>query len=290
MNLWRLECFVALASELHFGRAARRLHLSQPALSQQIKQLENELGVELVDRSGGVRLTAAGLALHEHGEKLLRNVAEVVDVVRSANPILSGELRILYTRSLHISLGVDLVRRFRATFPQVTITAQTFWTSYNIDAVRDGLADVAFARLPLEENKDLETLYLGSDLHLLAIPADHELARLEVIDRSNMPAMTVVPWIRDDGPGVWDTVFGEWNSTQVTLSDPEPDLPRRLAVARYLGAVTPVYESMVADLPGDMVTRPFDPPLLASYGLVWRAATKNATVLQFVETARRGLG
>ena len=289
MNLWRLECFIALATELHFGRAARRLHLSQPALSQQIKQLENELGVELVDRVGGVRLTEAGRTLHEHGERLLRNVSEVVDLVRAASPVLSGELRVLYTRSLHITFGVDLVRRFRARFPQVTINAQTFWTSYNIDAVRDGLADLAFARLPLEESKDLETLYLGSDTHMLALPADHPLAQEAVIDRRNMPPTTMVPWIPEDAPGVWETVFGDWDPAQVTLTHPEPDLAHRLAVARYLGAVTPVYGSMVADLPNDMVARPLHPPLLASYGLVWRRGTKNASVLEFIEAARRDM-
>jgi DNA-binding transcriptional LysR family regulator len=289
VNLWRLECFVALARELHFGRAAKRLRISQPALSQQVKQLESELGVTLVDREGGVTLTTAGELLHQEGITLLRAAAELVESVRGADPVLRGELRVLYGRSLPVDVEMAVINRFRDAHPGVEITAQTMWTSWNVEALRDNLAHVAFVRLPLAEDPELMTLRLGHDRQFLAMREDHELAALTTLDRTSMGPVTIVPWIKEDAPEVWDVVFGSWDPDLVTFTPPEPDIKRRLATADHLGAVTLVYEHALEELPPGMVAREVEPVITSDYGIAWPRSTRNVAVARFVEIARAWL-
>ena len=289
MNLWRLECFVALAHELHFGRAAGRLYISQPALSQQVKRLEQELGVALVDRTGGVTLTAAGQLLFDEGVELLRTVSDLEVRVGGANPELKGELRILYNRSIGVGVGVEVLQEFRRENPEVEVSSQTMWTSWNVEALRDNLTDVAFVRLPLED-PSVVTQPLGSDSQMLAMPHGHPLTDVDVVKRESMPAVTMVPWIREDAPGAWDVVFGAWDPEVVTLAPAEPDVRRRLAMAEYLNAVTPIHEYMVHELPAGLTARPLEPPLTSDYGLAWARSTRNRAVQHFVNAARKWTG
>ena len=287
MNFWRLECFVALAEELHFGRAARKLHISQPALSQQVKQLENDLGVSLVNREKEITLTSAGQTLHLEGAKLLRAAADMVEAVKASSNVIDGELSIHYGRSLPADIGVKAVLRFREAHPQVEILSQTMWTSWNLDALRDGITDVAFVRLPVLNEPELTTLQLGSSEQYLAMLPANPLAAHSTVERSAIGGATLVPWIREDAPGAWDEVFGALEREGVVFAPAEPDMQRRLAVAEYLDAVTLVNDFTLHELPGSLVARPIHPPLMSEFGIAWRRGSRSLLVNRFVETARR---
>lgn len=290
MNLWRLQCFIALAIELHFGRAARRLHLSQPALSQQIRQFESELGVELVIRTGGVQLTEAGRLLFEEGKQLLDEVENLVGRVRTFSGELTGQLRVAYNRSVPVELGVNILRHFRRLHPRVEVTSQTMWTSYNVESIRDNLADIAFLRFPILTSPDLETVTLGGNEQLLVMRSTHELAKRDIIDRTAMPPVVMVPWNRDDGPGAYEYVFGGWEGGPITWANPEPDFARRIAEAEYLDAVTIIHDFLVSIVPETMVVRPIDPPLTSQYGIAWRKGSTNPVIAAFIASAREVTG
>ena len=150
MDLRRLRYFAVVAEELHFRRAAERLHIAQPGLSQQIRVLERELGAVLFNRTtAGVTLTEAGRTLRDEGVPLLREVERVAALVRAAAEGRSGRLRIVLTRSLAGSSPDELMTEFRSRHPDAEIDIETAWTTRNVAMVRAAEADAAFVRLPL---------------------------------------------------------------------------------------------------------------------------------------------
>ena len=150
MELRRLAYFAVLAEELHFRRAAERLRIAQPGLTQQIRVLERELGATLFERStSGVTLTDAGQVLLEEGVPLLREADRVTERVRAAAQGRTGLLRIVHSRSLAGGLPDELVRTFRQLHPDADIGVESAWTARNVAMLRTGEADAAFVRLPL---------------------------------------------------------------------------------------------------------------------------------------------
>ena len=118
MELRQLRTFVAVAEELHFHRAAQRLYLAQPSVSQQIKTLESELGVQLFERNRrGVTLTAAGTALLEESRELLARAEHALAVVRAAGTGARGRLRLSLTRSLTGGIAGAIVSAYRERYP-----------------------------------------------------------------------------------------------------------------------------------------------------------------------------
>jgi DNA-binding transcriptional LysR family regulator len=274
VDLRRLKYFVTLAEHLHFGRAAAALHIAQPALSQQIKVLERELGVQLLRRSSrGVALTEAGQLLLVEGRKLLRQTAVVTAKTRAAGGGESGTLRVAYTRSVPDLGPRELVERFRERHPQVAITTATGWTAHNVELLRADLADVGFVRLPLTDAPELRTLLLGYDELVTALPADHRLARRSRVSREALVGEPVVAWPRSQGEGFHDTILTEvWRGEHPRVVHEEPDAENILAaVAAGTGvAVLDRHRALRLRLPGVVVRRFSGEIPRASFGLAWR--------------------
>jgi DNA-binding transcriptional LysR family regulator len=288
MDLRRLRYFVALAEEHHFGRAAERLYLTQPALSQQIRALERELGVELLDRRRrGVRLTASGEALLPEARMLLQQAENVAERVRAASRGLTGRLRVVYTRSSP-ELGHEVVNRFRDTFPSVEIVTEAAWTARNIELLRAGQADVVFARLPLEESFGIDTLTLTSRKVVLVANASHRLCKLKEVTRNDLVGEPVIEWPRAQAPGAYD-VLREcfWGGQSVNVVSEEPDAEHILAaVASGLGVALldePRGRRLIPD--GVEVRQLVDAPT-SLHGVAWSAADADAAVMSFIATIR----
>lgn len=286
MNLWRLECFVVVARELHFGRAARQLHVSQPALSSQIKLLEEEVGAPLLDRAGGVTLTSVGEALLPEATAILAAVDHMMEHVRSLTGRVVGQLNVHFTRSVLATDSLGLVQQFERLYPEVDVLMQSQWTSLNVEALRDGRADVAFVRLPLEDADGVEVLSLGNDEQMLAVPADHRLAALDHIHDTDLRGERLIPWRREDAPGNFDRLYARWAEAGPTLSAPLPDVAHRLAWAATTGSLTLISDFATSDLPHQLVARPLLPPLHSEWGLAWRAGAPNTLVRKFIALAR----
>ena len=138
IELRHLRYFLAVAEELHFGRAAARLHIAQPALSQQIRQLEDQLGVQLLDRTGkAVRATDAGATYLGHVHRAFREIDAASRAARDVNDLSSGTLRLGFTPSFSGYLIAPLARRFREKYPGITLDL----TALSQDEIETDLAD-----------------------------------------------------------------------------------------------------------------------------------------------------
>jgi len=150
MDLRQLRYFVAVAEERHFGRAAQRLHMSQPPLSMQIKALKRELGIGLLERtSRRVALTDAGRVFLERAKTILGAVEEAREVARGAEQGLQGRLEVGFISSASLSLLPPSIRLFRERFGGVELELKELTSAQQIDALYEGGIRVGLVRLPL---------------------------------------------------------------------------------------------------------------------------------------------
>ncbi len=176
MKLRHFRIFVVLAEELHFGRAAERLHLAQPALSAQIKQFEYDLGVPLFVRTTRrVRLTSAGEALLPEAIATISQSEAAVSIARSAGEEGSHILKIGGVDSATAGLLPSLVRRFRGAYPQVNLKVFEMLSAPALNMLDNRSLDMAFVRKkPTDDH--LRSRFILSEPILAALPSDHPLA------------------------------------------------------------------------------------------------------------------
>ncbi|MBI3145972.1 MAG: LysR family transcriptional regulator [Pseudogulbenkiania sp.] len=184
MELRHLRYFVAVAEELNFTRAAERLHIAQPPLSQQIRALEQQLEVELFERSKRrVALTDAGQRFLGHARRILDEVEQAADDARRAARGEAGELRVGFTSSLPFTtLLPGLISDYRHHYPQVQLTLREMFTAQQFEALREERLDVGFVRYHGQENpSDLLLRVIHRDPLRLVIHDRHPLASLPLL-------------------------------------------------------------------------------------------------------------
>lgn len=175
MELRHLRYFVAVADEQSFTRAAERLHISQPPLSRQIQDLEEELGTALFERgSRPLKLTEAGRFFYSHATRLLEQAAQAT---RATRRIARMERRLVigFVASTMYGALPRLVRLFRAALPQVEIALEEMGTLDQIEALKSGRIDVGFGRIRLED-ASIKREVLREERLVVAIPVEHSLA------------------------------------------------------------------------------------------------------------------
>ncbi|MFF5989106.1 LysR family transcriptional regulator [Prauserella flavalba] len=177
MSFAQLRCFVAVAEELHFGRAAQRLQMTQPPLSRQIGLLEQELGVSLVDRSRrSIRLTRAGAAFLDEARQLLRGAERAAETARLMSTGQIGRLAIGFTAaSAYRNLG-RVLRQFQRRLPEIEISLTEMVSGAQLDAVSNGTLDFAMIRPPVRRD-DIESRILHSEALVAAVPCGDALAQ-----------------------------------------------------------------------------------------------------------------
>jgi DNA-binding transcriptional LysR family regulator len=177
MELRHLRYFIAVAEELHFGRAAKRLNISQPPLSQQIMQLEKEIGVRLFDRiKRHVEITPAGMVFLEEARRIMVLSEEAVRRTIRADKGEIGRLAVGYIGSANYSVLPQVIREFRKRFPDVDLSLAELNTSNQIEALREGRIHVGFMRPPRGiENEDLSVEPVFREPLMVAIPRNHHI-------------------------------------------------------------------------------------------------------------------
>ncbi len=209
MELRQLRYFVAVAEELHFRRAAERLHISQPPLSQQIRALEDELGFALLTRTRRrVQLTAAGDAFLRDARAILTELDGAVATARRIDAGQTGRLRIGFVGSALLSIVPGTVERFRAGRPAVAIELRERSTVDQLRAVRAGVVDVGLVRPPIEDEGALRAETVLRERTVAALPAGHELAGLSRVSLRRLAAEPLVLFPRDQAPGYHDLLIG----------------------------------------------------------------------------------
>lgn len=197
LDLRLLRSFVAVAEELHFGRAATRLHIAQPPLSVQIRKLEDAVGTRLFERDRRrVALTEAGEFLLDRARQMLRESerarAETLRVARGEG----GVLRIGYTPTATYEVLPRALRRFREQHPAVRLELEELRSPAQPDAVRDGRIEVGLACGPVADGADLLERVLARERFVLALPRRHALAArrtVQVAQLAREPFVLVRP-------------------------------------------------------------------------------------------------
>jgi LysR family transcriptional regulator, benzoate and cis,cis-muconate-responsive activator of ben and cat genes len=177
IELRHLRYFIAVAEELHFGRAAQRLHIAQPGLSQQIQALESQLGVSLLARTRRrVELTAAGRVFLEEGRRALVQLERAENLARRASTGDIGRLTIGGTESATWVVLPELLREFRKRYQNVDLAIREMPSPLQLEALRNGEIDVGFVRPPISTEGVVSRTVLEERLGIL-LPKGHALAK-----------------------------------------------------------------------------------------------------------------
>ena len=217
MELRQLRYFVAVAEELHFRRAAERLHMSQPPLSHQIRLLEDELGCELLARTRRrVEMTPAGEAFLRDARAVLADLDRAAHNARRIHEGQTGTLRVSFAGSALLSLVPRVVQRLSATHPAIDIELHERSTSDQIRALAAGATDLGLAPLPVGD-ADVEIEVLVREPTVAAVPASHPLARARELTLGLLAEYPFVLFPREQAPGYHDLLM-----TSVTSAGTPP--------------------------------------------------------------------
>lgn len=184
MDLRRARYFVAVAEELHFGRAARRIRVAQPALSKQVMNLERELGARLLDRRGrGLELTEAGEVFLRRARRILESVEEAEEATARAGRGETGRLAVGFTGMTLYGVIPRVVRRFRERYPGVDVDLREMCSDAMADALLGGRLNAAFLHPPGDgmAGRGLAVEAVLSEPLIVALPEGHDLAGLSEV-------------------------------------------------------------------------------------------------------------
>ncbi|MGQ0537635.1 MAG: LysR substrate-binding domain-containing protein [Gemmatimonadaceae bacterium] len=289
MELRHLRYFVAVAEELHFGRAAARIHIAQPALSQQIQQLERELGVVLLARSKRrVALTEPGRAFLGEARRTLAAAETAMNAARQAALGEIGSLSVGYVDLATWLVFPAILRKYRERYPTVHVTLTQLHREPQRDALLRGDLDVGFFSLR-EHDRGLTGERVALDPLVVALPSGHSAAR-----RSRVPLALLAgePWVLF--PSDLKTSYVDLVLASCRAAGFEPRVAQEASQLQTLaglvsaGVGVTLLPSSVAGAPrAGLVTRPLSgrAPKLPLH-LIWRTGDLPPTAAQFLATAR----
>jgi len=209
MELRQIRSFLSIAETLHFGRTAELIHLSQPALSLQIRALEEEVGVRLLERNRRkTTLTAAGVAFRDDAAGVVSQLDQAIRRARLAADGKLGLLRIGFISTAGNEIVPNLVRRFRESSPEVVFSLRNILTTDQIQMLSAGSLDIGFLRLPIGEHPELEVVEVHREPFVVVTPLSHKLAKRKRIALHELSGEDFVMYERSYAPGFHDLIFG----------------------------------------------------------------------------------
>lgn len=293
-DLNQLRCFIAVGEELHFGRAAARLFMTQSPLSRQIRMLEESLGVRLFDRNSRVvRLTPAGAALLDDARRLLALAGHAVDVARRIDQGVSGKVRIGFTAVAGYELVPNLIARAGAALPEIEATLHEMVSVAQIAALQTGTIDLGFLRPLADMDPDLQCHPAVSEPLLLAMQTTHALAQRARIAATDLAGEPFIEYSATEGKYFHDLIravlAGTGRPPRVVQQMSQTHSVLALVRAGLGVALVPA-SARHLHFP-EVVFRPiWRDDVRAELHLVWRDATPNPACRVFAEFAAGYLG
>lgn len=211
MELRHLRYFVQVAEEQHYGRAAERLRVAQPALSRQIQDLEEEIGFKLFDRlPRGVKLSAAGKLFLEDARRILQQVNEATARAKRVATGQSGTLRVGFVESVSWHGVVpDSFRQFRERHPDAELQLKPLSSAEQTEAVQSGRLDAGFVFTIADIGRELAQLPVASLSLMLAVPKGHPLTKLKKLRLRDLSNAAFVWFPRRESPAFYDRLMHE---------------------------------------------------------------------------------
>ncbi|MCT6777696.1 LysR family transcriptional regulator [Streptomyces sp. CS7] len=293
MELRHLNAFLAVAEELHFGRAAKRLQMAQPPLSQQIRQLEKELGVQLFHRNTrSVRLTSAGETFLGPARTVLDDLDTAVRAARSAGIGEYGRVTIGFAGASSHETLPRLTRAVRAAHPglELVMTGQTY-ANTALSRVADGSLDLGFVRLPVARPGVAHRVIDEEEL-VCALPSDHPLARRETVPLDVLAGEPFVSFPANSGSTVRDAMTEACENAGFTprIVQEAPDSYTILALVAAGVGVTLTVTSVQHIQQNGLVYRPLaGPAVRLRAALAWRADNPSAALRAVLAVAEEAL-
>jgi len=291
MELRRLRHFVVLAEELHYGRAAERLSMTQPPLSLSIQALEDELGVKLFERTRrSVALTHAGQTFLAEARAILERAANAVELARAADRGEVGRLAVGFMASSAYTLLPWVLKDFRARFPEVRLDLRELTLPQQAEAFRRGEIDVSLLRPPVTDPNLQSEIVLDESL-IVALPAGHRLAGQQRISIKSLADEDFVMFPRWQGlvlhdlivrfclsHGVTLRIAQEASQTHAVLGLVSAGIGIALvpASSARMGLVNVVYRRL----------RERTPPVQTA--VAWRRGDRSPVVAAFLKTVHHG--
>ena len=291
MELRHLRYFVAVAEELNFTHAAARLRVAQPALSSQIKDLEQELETELFERGRtGVQLTRAGKSFYTRARSILTQAAEAAQEARAAAGTMTGTLVIGYPSGLHLNFLAPVVQAFRKTQPQVTLDFFQGINGQQLKALREGRLDLGFVMLPAPLHGYAQQVIWRIPFQVV-LPSKHPLASRRSFELTDLRGEDFVFCTRESRPEFYDEFFRHCANAgfRPRVVQEVGGYPTNMLglVSVGLGlSVLPHFQG-VERLRGIVWRTLAKPKLWTDFALVWRQPATSPVVENFVATARK---
>lgn len=294
MDLRRLTYFVTVAEEEHFGRAAARLHMTTPPLSQRIRELEAELGVQLFERSTRqVHLTPAGSRLLHEARSALRAVDRftgLADTLRRATESVNQPLTFGYCHgSEHAALAAAQI--FHEAHPDIAVRPSAFTSLRIFKDLRDGRLTVGVVHPPIPYPDRLASQLMARvAFDHVAVPQSHPLARQTVVNAADLDGQPVLLVEREDAPTYHDATLAYCASLDVRpawVMHPASQVERMLDMVAVGSGIGWLNAWQAAHVRRDgVVIRPLRPvERTDEFHLVWRVDDDSKSLKQFVEIA-----
>jgi DNA-binding transcriptional LysR family regulator len=293
MEIRDLEAFVAVAEELHFGRAAERLHISQPPLSSRIRQLEGELGLQLFTRSTrSVALTAAGERLLPSAQQVLERLRQTRVIAESIKTGEEGLVRLGFAGASSQRVLPLLSRAVREAYPGIELQLQSQTYVYTaIEKLMAGSIDLAFARLP--SHPGLASRVIEVEELVCALPEGHPLADRETISMQDLRDCGFVSLPDDQGSILQATMAALCVAAgfRPRIAQVAPDSATVLALVAAGVGVTVTLSSVVASSGVAIVCVPIEDihPSHMFATLAWRADDPSPALRRVLEISERAL-
>jgi DNA-binding transcriptional LysR family regulator len=289
-----LRYFVAVAQELHFGRAAARLYISQPSLSSQIRNLERTLGTDLFIRnSRQVALTPAGRALLEEAPTALSALEHAAEQARLAGTGTAGPVRLGYAPMAGYETLGAILTAVEHDSPNLTVIASEHFSSEVPGRVLAGELDVGLALFP-ETMRGVRTRLVRREPLALLLGSHHRLAAADPVPVASLAGETLLLFPRELAPGYYDRVIAACEQhgflPQVrAFSDPPPQaMVARLRTTREVGLPPKSFAYHTAAADGGVTARKVtEPEIVAEWSVLWPAQAPSGAVTRFLESTRR---
>ena len=290
LELRQLRHFVTVAEELHFGRAAERLHMTQPPLSQSIAGLEELLGAPLFLRNRRqVALTAAGAALLPEARRILIDAGALPDLVRRVAAGEAGRLTLAFVSTADYSVLPAILQRYRAAFPDVQLVLREATSDVQTEELLDGRIDAGFVIPPLpgQAGTTLDYMKVLEEPLILCAPAGLDALRGEgPVRLRDLPPLPLVIFPRAAAPALHDAILSCFRAAGITPVIGQEALQMQTIVSLVSGGMgLALVPQSVSNLmrAGVEYRTLLDPTPLAETGLAWRRDNASPVLRGFLD-------
>ena len=294
IDLRRLRYFVAVAEEEHFGRAADRLGISQPPLSEHVQALEKSVGAKLFFRTTrSVRLTVQGEALLKHARGILRNADLCREIVNDAGQHDKHSLTIGMLHAHTYTILPALLRAYVAQHPARRIHLVEYSTTEQVAKLLSGVIDIGLVREPLY-HASLRTRSLFSEPYALALPEAWALAKADVVSVTALDGLSMIGYPSHDHQRSTQSLFRDffhrYKVQPADLCEVQTMHAGLALVAANRGFAPVPLSQMALRLNGVAYRRLLEAPPMLSVGLAWREDKASEAVLEFADVCTMHFG